>query len=60
MIRQTETAFVHGMADVEPGVRLHYVTAGEGIAPRSCSTDFPGPGTPGMASFRDWWLWAFV
>ena len=30
MTRQTETAFVHGMADVEPGVRLHYVTAGEG------------------------------
>ena len=30
MTRETETAFVHGMADVEPGVRLHYVTAGEG------------------------------
>ena len=23
-------AFTHGMADVEPGVRLHYVAAGEG------------------------------
>jgi pimeloyl-ACP methyl ester carboxylesterase len=30
MTRQTETALFHGMADVEPGVRLHYVTAGEG------------------------------
>ena len=52
MTRETETAFVHGMADVEPGVRLHYVTAGEGDRTAVRSTDFPRPGTPGTASFR--------
>jgi pimeloyl-ACP methyl ester carboxylesterase len=30
MTSDAKAGFVHGMADVEPGVRLHYVTAGEG------------------------------
>jgi pimeloyl-ACP methyl ester carboxylesterase len=30
MTSDAKAGLVHGMADVEPGVRLHYVTAGEG------------------------------
>src|ERR1700753_3205647 len=30
MTRPTDTALVHGMADIAPGGRLHYVMAGEG------------------------------
>ena len=30
MTRQSEVTLSHGMADIEPGVRLHFVTAGEG------------------------------
>jgi hypothetical protein len=44
MTSETETAFVHGMADVEPGVRLHYVTAGEGGCGRSLIFDVTAAG----------------
>jgi hypothetical protein len=53
MTRQTETDLVHGVADVEPGVRLHYVTAGEGHRTAVLfHGSFPRPGTPGMTLFR--------
>ena len=29
-VQNGQAAFTHGMADVEPGVRIHYVLAGDG------------------------------
>jgi pimeloyl-ACP methyl ester carboxylesterase len=42
--------FTHGMADVEPGVRLHYVTAGDGPRTIVLLHGFP----------QTWWQWRRV
>lgn len=41
MTSQIETVFIQGVADVEPGVRLHCVMPGEGDRTAFYSTDFP-------------------
>ena len=45
----------HGMANVEPGLRLHYVKAGDGRACSCCYTAFRsrggnGAGDPGLVN----------
>ena len=42
--------FTHGMADIEPGLRLHYVTAGDGPRTVVLLHGFP----------QTWWEWRHV
>jgi pimeloyl-ACP methyl ester carboxylesterase len=44
---QELTHWTHGMADIEPGLRLHYVTAGEGERTIVLLHGFP----------QTWWQW---
>lgn len=45
-----ETPPMHGMAQIEPGLRLHYVTAGEGDRTIILMHGFP----------QTWWEWRWV
>lgn len=45
-----EVSFEHGMADIEPGVRLHYVTTGKGPRTVVLLHGFP----------QTWWEWRHV
>ncbi|MFF3831914.1 alpha/beta fold hydrolase [Streptomyces sp. NPDC002458] len=44
---QDPSAFTHGMADIEPGLRMHYVTAGHGDRTIVLVHGFP----------QTWWEW---
>lgn len=51
-----DTHFTHGMADVEPGLRLHYVVAGNGVVARKGGrTIVLLHGFP-----QTWWEWRLV
>jgi pimeloyl-ACP methyl ester carboxylesterase len=45
-----KTFLTHGVADIEPGLRLHYVTAGEGSRTVALIHGFP----------QTWWEWHHV
>ena len=47
MTRQSEATLYHGTADIEPGVRLHFVTAGEGARTAVLFHGFP-------QTWREW------
>ncbi|HEX6535055.1 MAG TPA: alpha/beta hydrolase [Gemmatimonadaceae bacterium] len=48
--RDTQASWTHGMADIEPGLRLHYVTAGAGERTVVLLHGFP----------ETWWEWRHV
>jgi pimeloyl-ACP methyl ester carboxylesterase len=50
MNSQNSQMWMHGMADIEPGLRLHYVTAGEGKRTIVLLHGFP----------QTWWEWRSV